>query len=176
MHSLDVRYRAVVHYTHFCKSLRKVAKTYGVSKSSLSRWVSQRDPLLAQKSKKKKTLLSDVKETIRSALHDKPFTTAKQMSHILKTSCGLTPSRSTVSRWIKLAGYTWKKAFKHVAIHHDSDRIMTFCNQYMSCAPNDIVCIDEMAFYVGERPSRGYALRGKRLNVSSERSLRPNVE
>ena len=39
MHTADVKYRAIVHYTHFCRSLRSVAKLYKVGKSTLARWV-----------------------------------------------------------------------------------------------------------------------------------------
>jgi hypothetical protein len=41
MISKETRYRAVVHYTHFLRSLRKVSAIYKVSKSSLQRWTSQ---------------------------------------------------------------------------------------------------------------------------------------
>ena len=39
MHDLETRYKAVVHYNHFQRSLRVVSKLYKVSKSSLQRWV-----------------------------------------------------------------------------------------------------------------------------------------
>ena len=39
---LDTKYRAIVHYTHFLKSLRQVAALYKVSKSTLHRWLTQK--------------------------------------------------------------------------------------------------------------------------------------
>ena len=39
MYALDVKYRAIVHYERFLRSLRRVAAIYSVSKSTLSRWV-----------------------------------------------------------------------------------------------------------------------------------------
>jgi hypothetical protein len=38
MISLETRYRSVVHYKYFLRSLRKVCNIYNVSKSSLHRW------------------------------------------------------------------------------------------------------------------------------------------
>ena len=39
MISRELRYKAVIHYKHFLPSLRKVSRLYGVSKSSLQRWL-----------------------------------------------------------------------------------------------------------------------------------------
>lgn len=41
MYNLETRYKAVVHYNYFVNSLRRVSKLYGVSKSSLQRWVTK---------------------------------------------------------------------------------------------------------------------------------------
>ena len=32
MHPLDIRYKSIVHYKYFDSSLRRVAKTYNISK------------------------------------------------------------------------------------------------------------------------------------------------
>ena len=171
MHGIDKRYKAVVHYLHFCRSLRKVANLYNVSKSSLHRWVAKKNPFSVRKVRARKALLADARETIQSTLNERPFATAKDVAFALN-QCGLKVSMSTASRWVHSAGFTWKKAFKAVAIQHDTAKVMKFCNEYMACKPDQLVCIDEMAFYVGDRPRRGYAPRGKRLNVPSTRGLR----
>jgi transposase len=112
-----------------------------------------------------------VKQVIKAALTEQPFTTMRDLASILETSCSLKVSRSTASRWTRGSGFTHKKAYKAVAVQHDPVDVMRFCNLHMFCRDN-IVCIDEMAFYVGERPRRGYAPRGQRLNVPSARGLR----
>ena len=175
MRSLDIRYKAIVHYLYFCRSIRKVAKLYGVSKTSLHRWIRQSGGFIARNARKnrsRKSIRSEVAAVIEKTLQHNPFTTVDKLAVVLKDECGVHVSRSTASRWTKAAGYTWKKAFKAVTIQHDPSSVMDFCNRYRSCKRDDIVCVDEMAFYVGERPKRGYALKGRRLNVPSTRSLR----
>jgi len=39
MYDQNKRHRAVIHYTYFLRSIRKVAKIYDVGKSTLSRWL-----------------------------------------------------------------------------------------------------------------------------------------
>ena len=175
MRSFHTRYKAVVHYLHFCRSIRKVANIYGVSKSSLHRWLHQNDRYTsckASRNRSTKATRPEIVAAIQSTLQQCPFTTANQLAEVLQKKCGVHVSRSTASRWTKASGYTWKKAFKAVSIQHDPGQIMDFCNRYRSCHRDGIVCIDEMAFYVGDRPKRGYALKGKRLNVPSTKSLR----
>ncbi len=43
MISKHVRYQAIVHYKRFGGTMRRVAKQYGVSKSSVCRWVNLDD-------------------------------------------------------------------------------------------------------------------------------------
>ena len=56
-------------------------------------------------------------------------------------------------------------------IQHDPQKIVGFCERFQLAA-NDIVCIDEAGFYVGDRPRKGYAPKGKRLDVLASRSFR----
>jgi hypothetical protein len=88
------------------------------------------------------------------------------IAEALSQRCQLKASRSTAGRLLKKAGYTRKTACRVVNKVHEPTAVMTFCQQYQA-AGDDIVCIDEAGFYVGEQGRMGYALKGKRLNVQN---------
>jgi transposase len=169
MHCVDTRHKAVIHYKHFLPSLRIVSKIYGVSKSSLNRWVFSAS---AQRNlRKKQDLALVVKDTIKRILTSNPFATASVVADHLRCECNLKRSRHSVSRYIRQVGYSKKKAYRIVHANHDHDTIQQFCNNY-SAAENGLICIDETGFYVGETFSSGYAPIGKRLNVPKGKTLR----
>ncbi len=64
----EARYRSVVHYKYFLRSLRKVCKIYNVSKSSLHRWVHADQVGVNKRQKRKKKELSVL---IRSVISKK---------------------------------------------------------------------------------------------------------
>ena len=39
MHSKEIKHKALIHYFHFTRSLRRVSRVYGVGKSTLGRWI-----------------------------------------------------------------------------------------------------------------------------------------
>lgn len=174
MYSLEVRYKAVVHYKYFLKSVRKIAKIYNVSKSTVQRWIHQ--DLSGQKTKKnrprKKPLVKSIQECVDKELSSNPFLSMHSLSKILQANYGLSRTTRTVGRYVKQLGWTLKKAFRTVNCKHDSQSIKTFCDSFLGVTDDDIVCIDEAGFYVGETRRSGYAKRGKRLKVLASPSLR----
>lgn len=172
MHPLDVKYKAIVHYSHFCRSLRTVARLYGVGKSTLQRWVRGKCSSSSEtKANRPKHTRQFLLNAVRNALEENPFCTISTIVKHLKTNCGVVLSPSTVSRSIKAVGFTKKKAFRTSAAPHDEQRVLQFCRDYQNNR-DDVVCIDEAGFYVGDHPTRGYAPKGRRLHVASNPSLR----
>jgi transposase len=169
----EVRYRAVVHYCHFLRSLRKVAAVYGVSKSSLQRWVKGRSARMSKTPRStKRSMAGTIRRCIEKTLTEKPFTTSRELVHILFQQCdGLRISRSTANRMTRRAGFTYKKAFKAVVPRHDAKTVDDFCRGFKSSKDN-VVCIDEAGFYIGDHPRRGYSKKGTRLRVAASRTLR----
>lgn len=169
MHPRDVKYRAIVHYTHFCRSLRKVAKMYNVSKSTLHRWVNVKEthsPRHRRSSMKIRML-----EVVKQTLEQNPFCTMSSIVQSMKAGCGLTVSLSTASRFVKAVGFTKKKAFRASSRPPGREQVLAFCQQYQEHQGN-VVCIDEACFYLGDHPRLGYAPRGKRLHIASSPTLR----
>jgi transposase len=172
---LATRFKAVVHYTHFLNSLRKVSKLYNVSKSSLHRWIRNDPRALAvakQVSRKRRvSAFASVQDIIKEEMEANPFMTMNGLSRVLKERCGLNRARTTVGRYRAACGFAWKKAFRTVVPKHDPQRVQAFCEAHLSCREN-LVCIDEACFYVGDHPKRGYSQRGRRLTVATSRTVR----
>lgn len=169
MHSLDTRYKALVHYKQFLPSLRKVSRIYNVSKSSLQRWLSK-SGVRVRKRRTRKQLCKDIYTTITNALTNNPFLTSKELVHLLSKELNLTVSQSTSKRYIHQAGFSSKKAFRVSSKVHPPGQVLSFCNDYLKAT--NLVCIDEAGFYLGDHKHRGYAPIGKRLNVSNSTQLR----
>lgn len=169
MISKEEKYKAVVHYKYYCRSLRKVAKMHKVSKSSLQRWVRQ-DPTI-RKIRTKKERSAEIVRSIRETIQQNPFSTWSALAQKLQLDCGITISRSTAGRILHSLQFTRKKAFRVVDKTHDPVEIMQFCNEYIQ-NEDSLVCIDEACFYVGDKGRYGYSSRGSRLNVKASRTLR----
>jgi transposase len=163
----EVRYKAVIHYKHFLPSLRKVSKIYGVSKSSLQRWV-HADP--CARKRKRKEMNELIRKTIDESIANNPFVTAADVSRHIATKCNVRMSRSTASRNIRKCGFTHKKAFNNVDYTHQLPIVQGFCDAYIDS--NQIVCIDEAGLYVGDHCKKGYSKIGHRLRVKACRNLR----
>jgi transposase len=168
----EVRYRAVVHYQHFQRSLRKVSRIYGVSKSSLQRWVHQAHFSDGSRPRVRRSAFSATRDCISEHISANPFTTMDELSTVVKDKCGVQRSRSTMSVYRRRAGFTRKRAFRVVDAVHDHARVSSFCEQHLRTSNADLVCIDEAGFYVGDHHRMGYSAIGRRLNILQGRTLR----
>jgi transposase len=119
---------------------------------------------------KKKNINHQILNCISTALNTNPTASSRYITNHLQKECGIKVSRSTTSRLIKRCGYSFKKAFRVSDKIHDPEQILKFCDTYQNSS--SIICIDEAGFYIGEQSKRGYALKGKRLNLKSSRILR----
>ena len=171
MHNLETRYKSVVHYNYFLRSLRLVSKLYGVSKSSLQRWVKQSPSY--RKQRPKKFVLSEVKQCILNQIKINPFSTMEDLSSIISSQCNLKRSRRTINRYVKSEGLVLKSAFRMVNADHDNLKIQQFCNNYIeACDNGSIVSIDETGFYLGDHKKKGWVQKGTRLAIQSAKNLR----
>jgi transposase len=113
-----------------------------------------------------------VKECITRALTSNPFCSAMQIADTLKREYNLTRSRQSASRYIQRMGFTLKKSYKTVDYPHNPVDVQNFCDRFQTAYNSELICIDETGFYVGDTFKRGYAPRGKRLNVSRGKQMR----
>ena len=102
----SIVHRAVIHYLHFTRSLRKVSAIYGTSPASLSRWVRKSAaPVTTRKTRGPATLQAAVRDVVAGDA----FQTLDDIVAALKKR-GIAASTSTVHRHLKLAGYSRKRA------------------------------------------------------------------
>lgn len=171
MYDLATRYRAVVHYERFLPSLRSVANIYGVSKSSLQRWVTAKPE--TKRKRPKRQLTTSVRSCIEAALKADPFISMTSLTHLIASSCKLNRSVRTTRRFVKASGWTRKKAFRVMDHSHSPDDVMQFCGRYLQA--ENVVCIDEAGFYVGDHCRYGYSKRGSRLALPTSKLRRSKL-
>ena len=158
-----------------CHSLRKVSKHYKISKSTLQRWVAKArgDKKTKQKRiRKTKDILQSVKQCIETLLEKNPFSRIQDVCKEIAKTCELKYSISKVRRLVSKLGYIKKKAFNTVDYSPNPEEALSFCNSYLIFSDSELICIDEAGIFVGDHGRRGYARRGKRLHVSSCKTLR----
>lgn len=173
MHPVLVKAKAIVHYTHFLPSIRKVASIYNVSKSTVQRWVRSETAGGARKRRTSKQIAEHIRMQIKEVLDANPFVTQREIAEYLGRSCGIRMSQSSASRWIQRIGYSRKKAFRVVDVSHDPQKICHFASEYQASRSHSrVICVDETCFYVGDRRKHGYSPRGQRLHQRASRTLR----
>jgi transposase len=170
----ETRYKAVVHYTHFSGSLRHVSKLYGVSKSSLQRWIiTQRGGSVRMNMRRPVRQVSNqVRQCVQQHLTTNPFTTLDQLASHLQRECSVRMSRSSAGRLLHKLRWSKKNVLPIVDVQHAPANVLGFCQQYRSCDANDIICIDEAGFYIGDHGRRGWSPVGQRAMIKRGRTLR----
>ena len=98
--------------------------------------------------------------------------TMSELCYRVSKSCKVNPSVNTVGRWVRGMGYTRKKVKKTISQSPNPNIVNTFCDTYSSLGDDDIVCIDEAGFYVGDHRRYGYSKRGQNIKVSASSTLR----
>ena len=171
MYNLETRYKAVVHYNYFVNSLRRVSKLYGVSKSSLQRWVTKSPNY--KKKRNKRQVKKDIQKCILEQIKLNPFITMDKLSSIISKSCNVKKSRRTINRYVQQQKFSLKKACRMVDIVHNKDAVKTLCQSFIDGnQENNIISIDECGFYIGDHRRKGWSAKGKRLDVLGDKSLR----
>ena len=124
-----IRYRAVVHYERFYKSLRGVAQIYSVSKSSLQRWVTMKPSI--RKPRRPKQILREIRDCIDAALAATPCMTVQQICSTVASKCSLRrSSTNTTRKWLKDLKYSRKKVYKTVEYTPSEGLTSEFINTY----------------------------------------------
>jgi len=133
MISKETRYRAVVHYTHFLRSLRKVSAIYKVSKSSLQRWTSQ-DLNVVHAKRRRRSIFQKVESIMKDTIRSNPFITLHDLSHHISHECNITSSRQTMGRCRQNCEFVRKKVTRVVDVSADTThatRVDDFCDRHV---------------------------------------------
>ena len=157
-----IKYRAIVHYCEFQRSLRKVATRYGIGKSTLARWVRERDRPLPPKRRRRSRASDHIASVVCEALQTNPFATASDLIQVVHQRCGMKVSSSTIYRCLRGQKYTVKRA-QRSREHETVDIRHAFFARSASPYGSDAISIDESSFCMNDRPLRGWAPRGQRV-------------
>ena len=159
MHALQLKHRAVIHYTSFERSLRKVARRYNVSKSSLARWVKQSLGHVPRKRTKRK-LFDRIRNIVSEAIMAQPFQTADTLRRTVRDADGCIVSRSTMYRALRKLNMSYKRSSRSRE-HEPVPRGHTFLLQ--DSYADEPIAVDESSFYWNDVPSMGWGPKGKRV-------------
>lgn len=160
-HSTRVKDRAVLHYQLHLQSLRKVSMIYNVSKSTLSRWLKEDlrgSSIIRPKVRRK--LNDTIGKVIEKTMREQAYQTADELIRAVRGETGIMVSRSTVYRSLDVIGMSYKRASRcrsHDPVPTGHPFLMT--DSY----DGDVIAVDESSFYWNDVPTRGWALRGKRV-------------
>lgn len=162
MYPNDKKYKAIIHYMHFTRSLRGVSRVYGVGKSTLGRWVKAH----AKNNGCEYTRTSRVpmhrmlSDKVGSILEQNPFFKGHQVVAELRSQ-GIKASEATVCRSRRAAGYSRKRVR---ACFRPRAPTVDGAKEYLAAleeAP-EALAIDETCVYVEEAPRYGYTRKGHR--------------
>jgi transposase len=159
MHPPHLKYRAIVHYTHFLRSLRKVATLYNIGKSTLARWIKTADGPV-QKRRSRANLCARIASIVAEAVRRRPFSTADQIIVAVREALGKEVSRSTVYRALRATKHSYKRASRGrehepVPLEHPFMKRDSY--------EGDPIAVDESSFYWNDVPRMGWGPKGKRV-------------
>lgn len=156
-----LRDRAVLHYKLHHRSLRQVSRVYGVSKTTLSRWLMEDILYPKQRRPKPRKKFHDIiSKIISETMHEQPFQTADDLIQAIRGETGALVSRSTVYRSLTAIGMSYKCASR--CRSHDAVPIGHPFLQKDSYE-DDAIAVDESSFYWNDVPRRGWSKKGRRV-------------
>ena len=170
MHSLDVKYRAIVHYERFLRSLRRVAAIYSVSKSTLSRWVRSNPATRAQRQTRRTTFDQRIYAAIRDFVQINPAVTLADIQTHLRTTHSFSRSMSSIQRTVKRAGVTRKRLTQIADARSIQFDAYDAQREIFNNNIDSVVSIDETCFYSTDHSRYGYSVRGKRARTCVNRA------
>ncbi|MFN9114756.1 MAG: IS630 family transposase [Bacteroidota bacterium] len=163
MYKNDIKHRAIVHYKHFLRSIRKVSAIYNIGKSTLWRWLKQ-DGLIKRRTKRA-NVLDNIAQFIKSKMESNPFVTSDILSKLVKKELSIDVSKTSCWRCIKRNNYTYKRSRMQVSTPSNSiERLNDFKVAYSS--KTNFISIDETFFYIVDRPKYGYSKKGTPLKTN----------
>ena len=87
MYGTTIQHRAAIHYLHFQRSLRRVAKLYGVGKSSVARWAYALDRRVVPRPKPNRVSVARrIAPKVAASLRQNPFLTIEALLSVLGVS------------------------------------------------------------------------------------------
>lgn len=163
MHDLSKRVKAILHYEHVCRSVRRVGQLYGIGKSTVARWVrsgieGMKVQRVSPTRRRRARKIPAIQNIISERLDRDPFTRTREFVHIVRNLAGKTVSQSTIARERTSSGYRFKVAKRsHQAQSPDPNHPFLACPNVYDGA----IAVDESSFVSVDWPRRGWARPGR---------------
>ena len=160
MHSKETKHKALIHYLHFTRSLRRVSRVYGVGKSTLGRWIKAEGRLGDQPRGRKTPMHRQLSDKVGNILEQNRFFKGHDVVAELRRQ-GIKASEATVCRSRRSAGYSRKRVRSRFRPRPPTAE---GASQYLAAldgAP-EALAIDETCIYFEEAPRYGYSRKGER--------------
>lgn len=166
----DLRVKVTAYYKRSQMSLRDVGEIFGVSKSSIWRWLRNLET--------KKRPMKDHKEIekfIMERLKGSWLGRLRDLIDEIKGNLGMDISISKCWRILRSLGYSYKKSRKKVDKNTNSKEVKDkFKKDIKSCGYEKILCFDEVGFQMGMNPRYGWSPKGKRCEYKVNKGGRKN--
>lgn len=148
MYSLDLKLHVVYYYENSNSSIRTIAKQLGISKSSICRWVNKykNDNNNDNNNHDNNRNISNILNFLKNSLNQNPFQTLPMIEEKLHKKLNICVSTKTISKYLKIIGYTKKKVVKRLYNKKLKDHLKdrkVFMKKIKKINTDDIVCIDE---------------------------------
>ena len=164
-----IRSMAVVHYVHFHRSLRKVAKLYNCCHTTLSRWVKHE---YGAKKTRRIPSVKRIDELVTNIILENPFKRLIDIVHDLK-DLEINISKSSVHRILRKEQFSRKRTNpKYCPKPTSKETASTFLSELNSDA--EIISVDESSVYLESCPIYGYSRKGTRVCKNMKSPLRGN--
>ena len=171
MYDILTKAKSIVDYKHFTRNLRLVAKRYGVSKSTVQRWVKE-EGIVVRKRRSKKAIHSAIKQCMRQTIKNNPFITMQELAKCIQRECGTKLSGRTVCRYATADGLSCKKAVSVIDHQHDNRLVLNFCQQFSEAyASKNLFCIDESCFSCWRPSPQGQGAQGRAIGHCSKQDI-----
>jgi transposase len=166
-YSIDLINSALNYYKISNLGVRKVAKIFGISKSTLHNW-NKNIPLVYNNDNFKNTIKPEYLNFVKNSLNQNPYQTQKDLLNklIKKFNINENVSVSLIKKILKILNYTKKKAQRKIYNNNLKKHLMNkreFKKKIKNINKDDIICLDEVAIDRNTYKCSGYCHSSKRL-------------
>lgn len=160
------------------KSFRKAARTTGVGKTSVWRWVKALGAAIQNKGKwrsryvrrrcrKHPTVLQRCMPHVIKFVSQDPLLVVREIKQRLLDDHQIKVSNTTVRRCFRIAKYSHKSVWPRTEKPDLHQKVCDFRVGFRETAGvDDLICVDETAFDTRAMPTKGWAPVGERLHVN----------
>ena len=153
-------------------SFRKLSNIFGVSKSSIHRWItgaSSRHTKPHVRTGVKEAMLLIIEETLTK----KPYTQLKELKELLSRSGLGNPSISSIWRYIKAIGWSHKNLKVNISTENNTpEKKEALRKRIRRIGIKNIICFDEVGFVLGMKPRKGWSPKGSPCVVEMPKTKR----